>query len=161
MFVHAADAARARTGEKPKVALGPVQLGLAFGFLGYSIRKNGLRTRYLGEVIEIGDGDVLDLPGSPVIVGMPGHSPGSVAVHVPLADAVFVAPGRAVAGEHPGRRQSGDPVEGGERFGGVVGEGGRLGAFASGEDLPGGQGVPASPARVGEEVRTASAGTRG
>ena len=36
------------------------------------------------------DGDVLDLPGSPHIIGMPGHSPGSIAVHVPAADAVFV-----------------------------------------------------------------------
>ncbi len=36
------------------------------------------------------DGDVLPLPGAPQIVGMPGHSPGSVAVYVPLADAVFV-----------------------------------------------------------------------
>src|SRR5690606_32226855 len=39
---------------------------------------------------EITDGEVLDLPGAPVIVGMPGHSPGSIAVHVPMADAVFV-----------------------------------------------------------------------
>ncbi len=33
---------------------------------------------------------MLDLPGAPVIVGMPGHSPGSIAVHIPMADAVFV-----------------------------------------------------------------------
>ncbi|GAA2159812.1 hypothetical protein GCM10009727_72110 [Actinomadura napierensis] len=90
VFVHAADAARTRTGEGPKTALGPMRLGPALGFFGYSIRKNGLRTRYLNEVTEISDGDVLELPGTPVIVGMPGHSPGSVAVHVPLADAVFV-----------------------------------------------------------------------
>jgi glyoxylase-like metal-dependent hydrolase (beta-lactamase superfamily II) len=36
------------------------------------------------------DGDVLDLPGAPVVIGLPGHSPGSIAVHVPSADAVFV-----------------------------------------------------------------------
>ena len=34
--------------------------------------------------------DVLDLPGSPRVIGMPGHSPGSIAVHVPAVDAVFV-----------------------------------------------------------------------
>ncbi|MFF0342810.1 MBL fold metallo-hydrolase [Kribbella sp. NPDC004875] len=90
VFVHAADAERTRTGEKPKVAFGRMRLGPTLGFFGYSIRKNGLRTRYVREVVEIADGDVLDLPGTPVIVGMPGHSPGSVAVHVPLADAVFV-----------------------------------------------------------------------
>ncbi|MGW1127961.1 hypothetical protein [Streptomyces sp. NPDC002526] len=80
MFVHADDALRARTGEKPEVAVGPMRPGPALGFFGYSLRKNGLRPRYVGSVTEIADGDVLDLPGSPVIVGMPGHSPGSVAV---------------------------------------------------------------------------------
>lgn len=90
VFVHAADAVRARTGEKPKVAFGPMRLGPTLGFFGYSIRKNGLRTHYLEEVTEIADGDVLDLPGSPAIIGMPGHSPGSIAVHVPIADAIFV-----------------------------------------------------------------------
>ncbi len=90
VYVHAADAARARTGEKPKTPTGPMKIGAALGFIWYSLRKNGLRTTYVREVIEVADGDVLDLPGSPVIVQMPGHSPGSVAVHVPLADAVFV-----------------------------------------------------------------------
>ncbi|MEV4222250.1 MBL fold metallo-hydrolase [Nonomuraea sp. NPDC049725] len=90
VFVHAADAARTRTGEKPKTAWGPMRLGPTLGFFGYAIRKNGLRTRYVSEVTTIADGDVLDLPGNPVIVGMPGHSPGSVAVHVPIADALFV-----------------------------------------------------------------------
>ena len=49
-----------------------------------------MRTRYLTEVVEVADGDVLPLPGAPVIIGMPGHSPGSIAVHVPFVDAVFV-----------------------------------------------------------------------
>lgn len=65
VFVHAADADRARTGEKPKAAPGPMRPGPALRFLGYSLRKKGLRTRYVGEVTEIGDGDVLNLPGSP------------------------------------------------------------------------------------------------
>jgi glyoxylase-like metal-dependent hydrolase (beta-lactamase superfamily II) len=36
------------------------------------------------------DGDVLDVPGKPRIVHVPGHTPGSVAVHVPAVDAVFL-----------------------------------------------------------------------
>lgn len=90
VFVHAADAERARTGEKPKTPMGPARLGPALGFLAYALRKKGLRTEYLTEVQTVGDGDVLDLPGAPAVIGMPGHSPGSIAVHVPLADAVFV-----------------------------------------------------------------------
>lgn len=90
VFVHAADAERARTGEKPKTPLGPSKVGPLLGFFAYGIRKKALRPVYVQEVREIADGDVLDLPGSPVIIGMPGHSLGSVAVHIPMADAVFV-----------------------------------------------------------------------
>lgn len=90
VYVHAADAERAQTGTKPKVATGPMKIGPAARFMAYAVRKNGLRTRYVQEVQVVEDGDILDLPGSPVVVGMPGHSPGSIAVHVPTADAVFV-----------------------------------------------------------------------
>ncbi|UYM06004.1 MBL fold metallo-hydrolase [Solicola gregarius] len=90
VFVHAADADRARTGKKPKVSTPPMRAGAAVGFFAYALRKNGIRTRYVREVTEMHDGDALDLPGSPTIIAMPGHSPGSVAVHVPAVDAVFV-----------------------------------------------------------------------
>ncbi|MFH8252404.1 MBL fold metallo-hydrolase [Microbacterium sp. B2969] len=93
VYVHAADAHRAQTGEKPKTPMGPMKLTPTLGFFAYGLRKNALRTTYVKEVVEVHDGDVLDLPGSPVIVGMPGHSPGSIAVHVPIADAVFVGDG--------------------------------------------------------------------
>ncbi|MBF9066999.1 MBL fold metallo-hydrolase [Streptacidiphilus fuscans] len=90
VYVHAADAVRARTGEKPKTPAGPMRIGPTLKFFGYSLSKNGMRTRYVDVVTEVGDGDTLDLPGAPVIIGMPGHSPGSVAIHVPYVDAVFV-----------------------------------------------------------------------
>lgn len=90
VFVHAADADRARGGDKPKTAMGPLRLGPTTGFFAYALRKRGWRTAYLTEVVEVADGDVLDLPGAPRIIGLPGHSPGSIAVHVPLAEAVFV-----------------------------------------------------------------------
>ena len=90
VHIHAADAHRARTGEKPRTPMGPARLGPMLGFLAYGLRKNALRTRYVREVVEVTDGDVLDLPGSPVVIALPGHSPGSIAVHVPAADAVFV-----------------------------------------------------------------------
>lgn len=90
VLVHAADAERARTGEKPKTSMGPSKLGPMLGFFAYGIRKKALRPIFVKEVTEISDGDVLDLPGTPEIIGMPGHSRGSVAVHIPMADAVFV-----------------------------------------------------------------------
>ena len=90
VHVHAGDADRARGGDKPKASLGRWRPGAVLGFLAYSLRKGGLRTTYLTEVTEVHDGDVLPLPGAPRVVGMPGHSPGSIAVHVPVADAVMV-----------------------------------------------------------------------
>lgn len=90
VFVHGADAERARTGAKPKVAAGPMRLVPTLGFFADALRKRAVPTTYVSEVVEVHDGDVLDLPGAPVVIGLPGHSPGSIAVHVPSADAVFV-----------------------------------------------------------------------
>lgn len=90
VYIHAGDTHRVRTGEKPKTPMGPARIGPLLKFTAYGLRKNAMRTRYVQEVIEVADGDTLDLPGAPVIIGMPGHSAGSVAVHIPAADAVFV-----------------------------------------------------------------------
>ncbi|MBD8043407.1 MBL fold metallo-hydrolase [Arthrobacter sp. Sa2BUA2] len=90
VYVHSADAARAKGQDKPKASAGRMRIGPTAGFLAYSIRKGGWRTKYLTDVVPVEDGDVLDLPGSPQIIGLPGHSPGSVAVYVPAAGALFV-----------------------------------------------------------------------
>ncbi|MFT4211549.1 MAG: MBL fold metallo-hydrolase [Microbacterium sp.] len=90
VYVHAADAERARTGRKPKTPAGRMRLWPTTRFFAYALSKNAIPTAHVKEVVEVADGDVLDLPGSPAIVGMPGHSPGSVAVHVPAVDAIFV-----------------------------------------------------------------------
>ncbi|WP_291379478.1 MBL fold metallo-hydrolase [Demequina sp.] len=90
VYVHAADADRAKGGDKPKASMGRVKVGALLRFFAYALRKGGARTRYLTEVHEVNDGDVLPLPGAPVVIGMPGHSPGSVAVHFAVADAVCV-----------------------------------------------------------------------
>jgi glyoxylase-like metal-dependent hydrolase (beta-lactamase superfamily II) len=89
--VHELDAARAR-GEvkKPNAGWGHIKLRPLLGFLWYGARHGGLRTRPVREVVTFTDGAVLDLPGSPRIIHVPGHTPGSVAVHVPAVDALFV-----------------------------------------------------------------------
>ncbi|WP_298456029.1 MBL fold metallo-hydrolase [uncultured Cellulomonas sp.] len=90
IHVHAADAARARGEVRPRATWGRVDPRAVARFLTYAARKGGLRTTYVTEVVTVHDGDVLDLPGAPRMVALPGHSPGSVAVHVPAVDAVFV-----------------------------------------------------------------------
>lgn len=90
VYVHADDAARAKGGPKPSNAKQSMKLGPLLTFTAYTLRKGGARTTWLTEVVEVQHGATLDLPGSPQIIGMPGHSPGSLAVFVPAVDAVFV-----------------------------------------------------------------------
>ncbi len=93
IYVHARDAARAKGGRKPANAKQQMRLGALLGFIGYALRKGGMRTTYLTEVIEVHDGDILHLPGSPQIIALPGHSEGSIAIFVPAVDALFVGDG--------------------------------------------------------------------
>jgi glyoxylase-like metal-dependent hydrolase (beta-lactamase superfamily II) len=91
VYVHEADAGRAR-GEvkKPMSGWGPVKIGPLLGFLAYSGRKGGLRITPVTELSTFADGVTLDVPGAPRIIHIPGHTPGSVAIHVPSVDAVFL-----------------------------------------------------------------------
>jgi glyoxylase-like metal-dependent hydrolase (beta-lactamase superfamily II) len=91
VYVGAADAARAQ-GEKPPAPTSKDRrrLGPALRFFAYAMRKGGLRMRSVASVVPVTDKEVLALPGAPIIIGMPGHSPGSVAIHIPAVRAVFV-----------------------------------------------------------------------
>jgi glyoxylase-like metal-dependent hydrolase (beta-lactamase superfamily II) len=89
--VHADDVARARLEvKKPNRGWGPMKFRPLAGFLWYSARHGGLRIPPVGEVMTYADGEALDVPGRPRIIHVPGHTPGSVAIHVPAADALFL-----------------------------------------------------------------------
>ncbi len=91
VFVHQADAPRARAEvKKPNSGWGPIKIGSLLSFLWYTGRNGGLRIPPVTELVSFDDGATLDLPGSPRIIHMPGHTPGSVGIHVPTVDAVFV-----------------------------------------------------------------------
>jgi glyoxylase-like metal-dependent hydrolase (beta-lactamase superfamily II) len=91
VYVHELDAARAR-GEikKPNTGWGPIKLRPLLGFLWYGARHGALRIRPVSELVTFTEGATLDLPGAPRIIHLPGHTPGSVAIHVSAVDAVFV-----------------------------------------------------------------------
>jgi len=91
VYVHELDAALAR-GEvkKPSTGWGPIRIAPLLRFLWYGARRGGLRTPPVTEVSTFTDGQILDLPGSPRVIHVPGHTPGSVAIHVPAVDALFV-----------------------------------------------------------------------
>jgi glyoxylase-like metal-dependent hydrolase (beta-lactamase superfamily II) len=93
LFIHPADAARARGEEKSSPSWGRMSPLPMVRFLGYTAVRGGLRPKYITEAASLEDGQQLQLPGKPVIIALPGHSPGSIAVHCPTVDAVCVGDG--------------------------------------------------------------------
>lgn len=90
-YLHPADAERARLmTKKPRSSWGETRIGPVVQFLWYAARHGGLRIPRLEQVQPMNDGDVLDIPGRPRIIHMPGHTQGSVSVLVPGCDALFV-----------------------------------------------------------------------
>ena len=96
ILVHELDAALAR-GEVPNPAkgLGPIKIAPLLEFLLFSATHGLLRIPRIREVSTFGDGATLDLPGSPRVILVPGHTPGSAALHFPGHDALFI--GDAIA----------------------------------------------------------------
>jgi glyoxylase-like metal-dependent hydrolase (beta-lactamase superfamily II) len=90
-YIHEADIDRARLKvKKPNSGWGPIKIGALAGFLWYSARQGGLRIKPATDLQTVADNDVLDLPGTPRIIHTPGHTPGSIAVHIPAVDALFL-----------------------------------------------------------------------
>jgi glyoxylase-like metal-dependent hydrolase (beta-lactamase superfamily II) len=89
--VHEIDAALAR-GEVPNPAkgAGAIRIGSLLRFMLLGLRNGALRTKNPVEVVTFGDGATLDVPGSPRVIFVPGHTPGSAALHVPTLGALFV-----------------------------------------------------------------------
>jgi glyoxylase-like metal-dependent hydrolase (beta-lactamase superfamily II) len=96
ILVHELDAALAR-GEVPNPAkgVGPVRIRSLLGFLAFSVTHGLLRVPRIAEVSSFGDGATLDVPGSPRVILLPGHTPGSAALGFPALDALFI--GDAIA----------------------------------------------------------------
>jgi glyoxylase-like metal-dependent hydrolase (beta-lactamase superfamily II) len=94
--IHELDAALAR-GEVPNPAkgLGPYRLGPLLRFLVWGVRHGAIQIPRLAEVATFGDGATLDVPGSPRVILVPGHTPGSAALWFMSHDALFV--GDAIA----------------------------------------------------------------
>ena len=103
--VHETDAALAR-GEVPNPAkgYGPIKLAPLVGFLWFAALHGGLRTPRLTEVSTFGDGATLDVPGSPRVILVPGHTPGSAALHIASLEALFVGDAMATYAVTNGQR---------------------------------------------------------
>ncbi len=73
-------------------------------FLAYAIRKGMLRIPKIREVATFGDGATLDVPGSPRVILVPGHTAGSAALHVAERHTLFVGDAFATLNTLTGRR---------------------------------------------------------
>ena len=102
--VHELDAALARGEARPKNQVAgktrPIPL---LRFLLFAIAHGGLRTTPLKEVATFGDGATLDVPGSPRVIHLPGHSEGSAALYCASLDTIFVGDAFATLGVNSGR----------------------------------------------------------
>jgi glyoxylase-like metal-dependent hydrolase (beta-lactamase superfamily II) len=89
--VHEADALLARGRIKnPAKGTGPVRPLPLLRFIVLALRTGGWHIDRLGAVATYGDGATLDVPGSPRVVLVPGHTPGSAALHLADRGVLFV-----------------------------------------------------------------------
>jgi glyoxylase-like metal-dependent hydrolase (beta-lactamase superfamily II) len=93
--VHELDAALARGETKNSAAWGKIRFRSMLSFLVYGARKGMLRIPPIKEVVTYGDGATLDVPGAPRVIHLPGHSPGSAALHMTAHGVLFI--GDAIA----------------------------------------------------------------
>ena len=102
--VHQLDAALARSEvPNPAKGIGPFRLGPLLRFLVYSARHGAFRIPKIQHVSTFDDGAVLDLPGSPVVIHLPGHTPGSAALHFGGHAALFIGDALATYAVTTGR----------------------------------------------------------
>ena len=107
--VHELDAALARGEVKnPSAGSGKSSLMPFVKFLVWSARRGALRQKALTVVSTYEAGSTLDVPGAPLVVHSPGHTPGSVSLHVPSVDALLV--GDAMATYSPTTGKAGPQI---------------------------------------------------
>jgi glyoxylase-like metal-dependent hydrolase (beta-lactamase superfamily II) len=102
--VHEADAALARQDvPNPSRGFGAVRPMPLLRFLVYGARRGLLRIPKLQQVATFGDGATLDVPGAPTVIHVPGHTPGSAALHFRGHDALFAGDALATYAVTTGR----------------------------------------------------------
>jgi len=69
---------------------GSLNIGAALGFLAFALRNGMARVPPILEVSAFGDGEILDVPGRPRAIHLPGHSEGMAALHVASRGTIFV-----------------------------------------------------------------------
>jgi glyoxylase-like metal-dependent hydrolase (beta-lactamase superfamily II) len=92
-YIHAADLAMARDGDEQKTEgnlLTYLRYRQAWKLIGLFLRSGALRRPKIAQLATFDDGQVLDVPGRPLVVHTPGHSHGHVVFHFPDRGALLV-----------------------------------------------------------------------
>jgi glyoxylase-like metal-dependent hydrolase (beta-lactamase superfamily II) len=87
--VHALDVPLTKTPAYPRWK-GSLSIGPALRFLAFALANGMAHIPPILEVSSFADGEVLDVPGSPRAIHVPGHSEGMCAIHFAARDAIFV-----------------------------------------------------------------------
>ena len=90
VWIHELDAALAKGEAPPNSPMGKIRIPPLLRFLWLGLRNGGLRRPVVHEVSTYGDGATLDVPGSPTVTLVPGHTPGSATLEMTGLDAFFV-----------------------------------------------------------------------
>jgi glyoxylase-like metal-dependent hydrolase (beta-lactamase superfamily II) len=93
VYIHEADTEMARDGveQKPERNLLPyLRYRQAWKLIGLFVRSGALRRPKIASLSTFTDGQVLDIPGHPLVVHTPGHCNGHVVVHLPDRGVLFV-----------------------------------------------------------------------
>jgi glyoxylase-like metal-dependent hydrolase (beta-lactamase superfamily II) len=93
VHVHEGEKPQAMTGKAPKTEASFMPALLRYRtarrVVGHIVRNGGAKPPKVREVVTFADGAQLDVPGRPVAVPTPGHSPGHTSLHVPAEGALF------------------------------------------------------------------------
>ncbi|MEA2518404.1 MAG: hypothetical protein QOF49_484 [Chloroflexota bacterium] len=164
--VHEADALLARGRVKnPANGTGPVRPLPLLRFIALALRKGGWHIDRPITVATFGDGATLDVPGSPRVILVPGHTPGSAVLHVPARNVLFVGDALATVAVTTGVTGpqlapfTADPTQAVaslERIRGLADAGLVLPGHGEAWDL----GIEAAVAKVGESAAAARSGRR-
>jgi glyoxylase-like metal-dependent hydrolase (beta-lactamase superfamily II) len=86
VYIHDADVAMARDGNEQKTEgnlLRYLRYRQTWRLIGMFVRSGAIRRPKIAALTTFNDGQVLDVPGHPLIVHTPGHSKGHVVLHFP------------------------------------------------------------------------------
>jgi glyoxylase-like metal-dependent hydrolase (beta-lactamase superfamily II) len=117
VWIHELDRDYAAGQLKPKRTTGPQRVTPLLEFIWLALKRRGLGLKRVQVMSTFGDGQTLDVPGSPRVILVPGHTPGSAALYAERHDALFVGDALATYAVTTGRHApqiapfTGDPPQ--------------------------------------------------